>query len=787
MRPGGKTVIWLGLAWLSSLPGAAQSDSTVVPTRSNALAGESSPYLLLHAHNPVDWYPWGPEALARARAEDKPIFLSVGYSTCYWCHVMEREVFSNEQIAGLMNEWFINIKVDREERPDLDAIYMTATQLLTGGGGWPNSVFMTPELQPFYAGTYFPPEDRYGRPGFRHVLTSLHEAWRERRADVQRQAEQLTASVQQAQEGQNAAGTAAALTPALVEAAIDRLRQRFDEAAGGFGDAPKFPPDMDLELLLARYEDTGEAELLRIVRHSLEQMARGGIHDHLGGGFHRYSTDAHWRVPHFEKMLYNQAALARIYLQAWRLTGAEELRRAARGIFAFTDRVLRSPEGGFYAALDSETDGVEGLYYLWTHDQIEAALGQDTELFLQVYDLEPMEDTGAGVLFMPRSLEAAAGQLELTPDLLEQRLVPMRQQLLSARQVRLRPLLDTKVLAAWNGLMIDAYATGYEVLGDDGLLQTARQAAAFVWQRLRDEDGRLQRSYRNGTVGHAAFQQDYAFMARGLLGLHRATGEPVYLRHAEQLVTAMDRLFLDEQRGGYYLTDRSEQLIAASRQSYDGALPSGNSEAAHVLLQLSQATSRDIYLTRARQSLAAFAGAMRKNPGGFPRMLLAVHGYLKLSDAPALDSSTHVRAQALIQTDSVSAGDQLAVSVQLHIDDGWHVNANPVSYDGLIPTQLTARAPLTTVHVDYPPAQVFRPAFADDSLAVYTGTAVIDAQLQLPAQTRMQGGLTGLSVQLILQACDDAKCLAPTTINVPLQRYSGLGKSKRAPALHRER
>lgn len=755
---------------------SAAAGSAEPARRSNALAGESSPYLLLHAHNPVDWYPWGPEALARARAEDKPIFLSVGYSTCYWCHVMEREVFSDVDIAGLMNQWFINIKVDREERPDLDAIYMTATQLLTGGGGWPNSVFMTPDLQPFYAGTYFPPEDRYGRPGFPRVLTSLHEAWVERRDDVQRQAEQLTVAIRQSQEGHDAAGATSLLSMTLVDAAIDRLRQRFDDTWGGFGDAPKFPPDMDLELLLARYEDTGEARLLQIVQHTLEQMARGGIHDHLGGGFHRYSTDARWRVPHFEKMLYNQATLARIYLHAWRLTGADELRRAALGIFAFTDRVLRSPEGGFYSALDSETDGVEGLYYLWTRDQIEAELGQDAALFFRAYDLTPMEDSEAGVLFMPTSLAAAADALDLAPERLEQLLVPMRQRLLAVRQARPRPLLDDKILSAWNGLMIDACATGYEVLGEEALLHTAQKAAAFVWQRLRAGDGRLQRSYRNGSRSHDGFLEDYAFVSRGLLRLHSASGTPAYLRQAEQLVASMDRLFLDADRGGYYMTDRSEALIVESRPSRDGALPSGNSEAAHALVQLARVTDRGIYRLRARQTLTAFAGTMQQHPAGLPRMLLALHGYVQLAAQPMLDSSSHVVARAVAHdpnwVDSLMSGGRLQIMVRVHIDEGWHINANPASQESLIPTTVSALAPLETTDVTYPQAQVFRPAFVDDSLAVYAGEVVIKARARLSPDAEAQDlahALEGLSVQLVLQACDDTRCLAPATLNLPLQ------------------
>ena len=762
----------------------------------NVLAGETNPYLLLHAHNPVDWYPWGPEALERARSEDKPIFLSVGYSTCYWCHVMERQVFSDPEIASLMNRWFINIKVDREERPDLDDIYMTATQLLTGGGGWPNSVFMTPELKPFYAGTYFPPVSKYGRPGFPDVLTALHQGWEERRPEVEQQAEQLTAAIKRTQEAQGAAGDSTALVQDLIDGAVERLQGRFDETNGGFGGAPKFPPDMDLELLMAQYERTGEEELLRLVRHTLEQMARGGIHDHLGGGFHRYATDQRWRVPHFEKMLYNQATLARAYLHAYRLTGLDELRRAARGIFDYTNRVLQSPEGGFYSALDSETDGIEGLYYLWTKAEILQVLGDDAAAFLAVYDLAPMPEGDKGVLYMPRSLaDVAAGQ-GIEPEVLDGQLAPLRQRLLGVRQQRPRPLLDTKILSGWNGLMIDAYAYGFEVVGDEAYQSTARQAAAFVWQRLRDGDGRLQRSFRDGIVGHVAFQEDYAFLARGLLSLYRATQDPSYLRQSEQLVATMDRLFWDDRDGGYFMTDRSERLIALSKHPYDGAIASGNSEAANVLVGLAAITGRQGYRTRAQETLRAFAGAMSRNAGGFARMVLAVHhdlnGYgaaaaapkaptSRLADilaglapagtggGPALDSGEYVSAEAFVSVDSLLPGGSFEVGARLVVASGWHINANPASYEFLIPTTLevVSELPVEVVSVDYPPAHIFKPAFADDSVSVYTDTAIVQATLRLGVVAAPVSS-DSLSLTLLFQACNDVQCLAPTQVTLPL-------------------
>jgi len=745
----------------------------------NALVGETSPYLLLHAHNPVDWYPWGPEALERARAEDRPIFLSVGYSTCYWCHVMEREVFSNEQIARVMNQWFVNIKVDREERPDLDGIYMTATQLLTGGGGWPNSVFMTPTLKPFFAGTYFPPVSKYGRPGFPEVLAALHEAWEERRQEVEQQAEQLTERVRRSQEAQGASGDPGALTRGLIDGAIKRLQGRFDEGYGGFGKAPKFPPDMDLELLMAQYGRSGDENLLRLVRHTLEQMARGGIRDHLGGGFHRYATDHRWRIPHFEKMLYNQAALARAYLHAYELTGSDELRQAAQDIFAFTDRVMRLPGGGFYSALDSETGGIEGLSYLWTKPEIRQILGADAGVFFSVYDLAPMPEGDRGVLFMPRSLADVAAEQGVEPSALNDRLAPLRQQLLAIRQQRPAPLLDTKILSGWNGMMIDAYAYGYEILGHEQYLHTARQAAAFVWQRLRDGEGRLQRSYRDGRVGHDAFQQDYAYLARGLLGLYRATGEQGYRRQAEELAATMDRTFWDEQDGGFFVTDRSEALIAQSKNPHDGAMASGNSVAAHVLIELARITGREAYRTKARGTLQAFAGAMTRSPGGFSHMLLAVHRDLPdllsglapkgATTSRMLGSDEYVATAAFVSVDRLTAGAPFQVTARLAVADGWHINANPASYDFLIPTTLRVPSglPVEAVAVEYPQAHMFTPAFYDDSISVYTDTAIVQARLQLKDGAPSMSS-DRLSVTLRFQACNDVQCLAASEVTMPV-------------------
>ena len=504
----------------------------------NRLIDETSPYLLLHAHNPVDWLPWGPEALERSKREGKPIFLSVGYSTCYWCHVMERQVFSDPDIAETMNRWFVNVKVDREERPDLDAYYMTATQLMTQGGGWPNSVFLTPELAPFYAGTYFPPEDGLGRPGFPRVLEALHNAWEDDPTRVRATAARAADAIRRIQSGAAAmetTGAGATLDEAVLIAATDGLKAAYDRSSGGFGDSPKFPSESELDLLLARYERTGDSELLDIATHTLTEMARGGIHDHLAGGFHRYATDARWRVPHFEKMLYNQAQMASVYLRAYRITGDAAYRRVVEGIFGFVESVMTSPEGGFYSALDSETHAEEGKSYLWTEREIRDVIGDPADGFLTLYGLERMPEGAGRVLFrraMPLREDSTA------PDARVAAAAASRVALLAARDARDQPLLDTKVLAAWNGMMIRAYAVVASALDEPRYLATAERAADFIYEELRDDDGRLQRTYRLGRARGAAYQEDYAFMASAYLALWQASGKAAHLTRTRRLAEA---------------------------------------------------------------------------------------------------------------------------------------------------------------------------------------------------------------------------------------------------------
>jgi len=526
----------VNITWIASANETALKNPDGSWKWTNRLIHETSPYLLLHAHNPVDWYPWGDEALARAKKENRLIFLSVGYATCYWCHVMEREVFSNPEIAKMMNENFINIKIDREERPDLDEIYMTATQLLTQRGGWPNSVFLTPDLKPFYAGTYFPPVDTPNRPGFPTILDAVHEAWVEREAEVIESAEQISTAIELATSRGFTALTDRALDQSVTTAALDYLRTAYNGTYGGFGGAPKFPSPSNIEFLLREYERTADESVLKMVTQTLDRMAYGGIYDQIGGGFHRYSVDAKWLVPHFEKMLYDNAQLAKIYLKTYQLTEEPRYRRVAEEVFNFIFREMTAPEGGFYSALDAETDAEEGKYYVWTAEEIQKILDdKEASRFNAVYGVDRGANfEGKNVLYVP---EWGAAETSLKD------LAAAREKLLAARFEREYPLLDTKIIVNWNGLMIDALAYGYDVLGEERYLRAASKAARFTLETLKKPDGELWHTYTAGVVKQDAYLDDYAFLARGLLGLYRATADEQWLNSARTLTDKMIQLF----------------------------------------------------------------------------------------------------------------------------------------------------------------------------------------------------------------------------------------------------
>ena len=758
------------LASMSPLAIAVDDPPVMAPAPTNHLAQSSSPYLLQHAHNPVDWYPWGPEALERARREDKPIFLSVGYSTCYWCHVMEREVFENEALAKLVNENFVCIKVDREERPDLDEIYMTVTQLMTRHGGWPNSVFLTPDLKAFHAGTYYGPVDQPGRPGFGTIVTELSEAWRDRRPEVMAVAERVGAAVEEALGGQLTAGQGPAVGLKAIDQAVAQLLASADRRDGGFGAAPKFPSDFFYPFLLDFYRtgigNAGTAPLDVSVL-TLDAMAAGGIHDHVGGGFHRYSVDGQWQVPHFEKMLYNQALLAVAYLEAYEVTRQERFADVARGIFRFVDELFTGPEGQFYSALDAETDAVEGAYFVWTPEEIAAVLGAgDAEAFLTEFELVAVPE-------FPGHQHATGGTLvrRERATALSAATKAMLAKLAARRGMRKLPRLDDKSIAGWNGMMITALARGAQVLGDDQLLRRAERAADFILARMRLPDGRLLRSVRGGAGRQHGFLEDYAWVIRGLLGIVRAEdsdqGRARYLAAACVLQSTVDALLWDEAAGAYYFAEPDADLLSRSKDVGDNATPGGNSVMAHALLEMSQATGDPAYRQRAQRIIAAFAGLLQGSPRAAVHMVHALGRSVWPKPAVVATSAEQVRLSASagpVKLGRDGAPAEVVLEVRLTIAPGWHVNTLAPLPATVVPTLIevlpTAAAEVIAVESPPPALLTAAAAGASEAISIHQGEATFVMRLSCPT-LRQSGDRVQLLVKVCYQACSSGgTCLA---------------------------
>jgi len=603
------------------------SDST---RRPNRLAGEKSPYLLQHAHNPVDWYPWGDEAFAEAKRRNVPIFLSIGYATCHWCHVMERESFENERVAAALNSHFVPVKVDREERPDVDRIYMTAMQLMGLGGGWPLNVFLTPDLAPFYGGTYFPPETaRHGQPGMLQVLPHVAKAWREQREDLAENGSRLFSALEEIARGEKVAGAGATPTPrALAAAAVAAFERICDRTHGGFGTQPKFPTASNLAFLLRE----GSASARAMALAQLDAMRAGGIHDHLGGGFHRYSVDEHWLVPHFEKMLYDQAQLALAYLDAFRVAHRPEDAATARAILDYVARDLTGAHGAFLSAEDADSEGEEGRFYAWTPAQVEAALtSEDALLFCARYGVVAggnFEETGTTVLShaMPLADAITAAGLDDTEEEAEARLSVARSRLFAVRAKRPRPLLDDKVITAWNGMTIRAFAHAATTLDDAGFATRAERAADFAWTTLCGGGrGDLKRRFREGEVAGAGQLDDHACLAWGFLGVFEATAEPIWLERAVHVTTRMIERFADDAGGGFFESPAGDASIRVRmKEAYDGAEMGGNSIALLVLVELAELLDRDDWRGRARIALDAFAARLVAQPIAMPMLLVAL-------------------------------------------------------------------------------------------------------------------------------------------------------------------
>jgi uncharacterized protein YyaL (SSP411 family) len=594
----------------------------------NRLAQETSPYLLQHKDNPVDWYPWGDEVLTKARQEDKPILLSIGYSACHWCHVMEHESFEDPATAELMNREFVSIKVDREERPDLDNLYMTAVQAMTGHGGWPLNVFLTPEGVPFYGGTYWPPEDRMGMPSFTKVLEGVAEAYRERREGVEENSARLREYLEKAMASTPSPSD---IEPQLLDQAAKALARSFDGEHGGFGGAPKFPQPAVLEFLLREQKRTSDGRAASMVTLTLDKMAGGGMYDQIGGGFHRYAVDAIWLVPHFEKMLYDNAQLARIYLDAYRAFGSALYRRIATETLEYVTREMTSPEGGFYSTQDADTEGEEGKSYVWTPEEIDAVLGpEDGRLLREYYGVTHRGNfEGKSILNVAREPRYVAAELEVPEEGMLDAIARGRKKLYEARSKRVQPGRDEKILTAWNGLMLRAFAEGSRVLSRADFREVAERNATFLLDKLRRPDGKLYRSYKDGQARLNAYLEDYAALGDGLLALYEATFERRWIDEAVGLVETMLVEFADPDGPMLYDTGLShEALISRPRDLQDGATPSGNSIAAGVLLRLAAMTGRESYGQRASDMLRALARPMAEHPTAFGRWLCDLDIYL---------------------------------------------------------------------------------------------------------------------------------------------------------------
>ena len=773
--PAGKTGVKSSLEALD-IVGDRRPASEVVPVsaetathgknRENRLAHETSPYLLMHARNPVDWYPWGPEAFEASKASDKPIFISIGYSSCYWCHVMERLVFENEEIARYMNENFINIKVDREERPDIDDIYMTALQIYNqlsgqgGSGGWPLSMFLTPEGKPIAGGTYFPPDDMDGRMGFPTLCRRIINSWTTQRESIDQGAETITQYLQK-EMSPGFSLEKIELTRELAESVSRSIVQSHDPEFGGVDfrmdnpDSPKFPVPTKLALLQYEVEQHDNAAAERVLYHTLDAMAAGGIRDHLAGGFHRYSTDRQWLIPHFEKMLYDNAQLANVYIDAARATNKAEYRQVAEEILSFILSDMTDPTGAFHSAIDAETDGIEGKYYVWSRDEVQQTLGDQTIFFGKTYGLNLETPFEHGyVLHLPRSIEAVAADEKVSPRVLRMKLEESRNLLLKVRDLRESPIKDDKILTSWNGLMIKAFVNAGVTFSQQKYLTAADRALMFILTNMRNEDGQLLRTWRGGVPKLQAYLDDYAFLVEAMLELHFVKRDPKWLIAARRLTDDQIRMFHDETAGGFFFTAHDhEELLARTKNAWDSVLPSGNSVSIRNLVRLASLTGDPAYRDHAEKTLKLFAPQMTRNPRGTSNLALAMNEFLdnqdyrsltqrvrqsenvvqtsptnnvpsdsrdaptgpppgelpviptkpadgspaiasgnKPGDAEAKKAPDRVTATAFLSTSRLPAGGRCRIAVVLEVEPGWHINTNPAYPDFLIPTTVSIRS-----------------------------------------------------------------------------------------------
>ncbi len=727
------------------------------PRYINRLILEDSPYLNQHAHNPVDWYPWGAEAFAAAKTQDKPIFLSIGYSTCHWCHVMEEESFDNIAIAQRMNASFINIKVDREQRPEIDALYMTAVQLMTGRGGWPMSSFLTHEGKTFWAGTYLPPTQ------FERVLIGLDIAWHRDRDAVVKQADEVADIVNKISLSQ---GQSARIEGHVVDTAIAQIMQNFDSLQGGFTTAPKFPNEPTLLLLIDTIKRQGDKTLLAALVTTLDAMAQGGIYDQVGGGFHRYSTDNEWLVPHFEKMLYNQAQLARVYLQAYELTKKPFYARIAEQTLDYVLREMTSAQGGFYSAIDADSEGEEGVFYVWTPAQLTAALSaHDAALVMDLFGVtEQGNFEGNNILHLPDSLSDFSARTNIELSTLSAQLDDILATLRTVREQRERPLRDNKIITAWNGMMVTTLTIASELLAMPKYLDAAERCATFLWQANMTSTGEMWRVHMDGSASIPAVQEDYAYLAEAMITLYDATQNPEYLTRAKRLTDDMITQFWDEATGGFYMDKVSTvPTMARMKQSIDGAMPSGNSVAFHALTMLAKRTNIFDYDTKATMQRSAFGDDIVNNPISY--------GYFLQALQKQIAGETGTRQYAAQGAVSIrwlasASQDKVDFSLLITIADGWHINAaEPLDKD-LIATQLALSDILSwqLEWVSYPDVQIKRLGFSQKPLALYEGEIEITGQLVAAEAPKT----SPVFMTLTIQACNEQICLAPEQVKFRL-------------------
>lgn len=726
------------------------------PKYTNRLLLEDSPYLLQHAHNPVNWYSWGAEAFEKARREDKPVFLSIGYSTCHWCHVMEAESFDDESVAALLNKHFIAIKVDREQRPDIDEIYMTGVQLITGHGGWPMSNFLTADGKPFYAGTYFP-KDRFTR-----LLRQVVGIWTTQRKKVLESAEQISNQISL---HTSAIAGASQIDHQVIKDGVAQLLANYDNENGGFGGRPKFPNETRLLLLLDAYRRDDNRSALAAVEKTLEKMALGGIYDQIAGGFHRYSVDEHWLVPHFEKMLYNQAQLTRVYGTAFALTNKPLFRRILEQTLDYVLRDMRHEGGAFFSATDADSEGEEGLFFVWTVAQLREQLtDKEADLAIDLYAVTSRGNfEGRNILNLPIAIDAyadahATDELELLG-----RIDAIRTKLYLHREKRVHPIRDEKIISSWNGMMISSLVAAAEILDRSDYLQAALNAGEYLWQHSWSDQEGLRRIILNNQVSTQGVLEDYSYFSEACLYLFDATGNDRWLARTRRMVAKMIDLFWDDEQGGFYIgvPKAGEPMITRPKSPMDGAIASGNSVALGVLVKLLQRTGELGYKTKIVAMIDAFSGLIKANPTGLTYMLLGVDEYMRGStQAQQFSANGHIKVNTRVKV----SGQIVDFEIELRIDPNWHINAHNVKQKELVPTRVIVTDKKWQIQeMSYPDGESMQMAFQQTTMQLYTGTTVITGRLKAEAMVD-----TLLPLMLELQACNEKLCLPPEQLEFRL-------------------